>query len=112
MSSGHAQQRDGEIAKRGHDLSSGATTDAGSFLECHVVEETERGYGGAELRPIAGNAGPGADSFVLGLSGDRLQFNDQECNTFHAVQSNPFLANRRGYPLLVSDFPWLAAVLG
>ena len=34
------------------------------------------------------------------------------CQTSPAVQSNPFLANRRGYPHLVSNCAWFAAALG
>ena len=41
-----------------------------------------------------------------------LQFNNQDCNIFRAVQSKSSLANRRGYPHLVSDSAWFAAALG
>lgn len=40
--SGHAQQRDGQIAQRGHDLSPGAATDAAAILiEGHVADPVE-----------------------------------------------------------------------
>ena len=40
------------------------------------------------------------------------QFNNQNCYSFHAVQSKSSLTNRRGSPHLVSDSAWFAAALG